>query len=86
VIDQTNFQHGTYADGMAFVVAVVVAAFVTISLLDLVCAIKGWPSVGYRVRRWSRKNPFYVVGLLLVLMMLLVHIVGNHIMYSETHN
>jgi len=79
---QQALQQGTYAHGMAVVIGFVVAVFVAICLLDFLCSCMGWPSIGYRVQRWSRKNPLYVSVLVLVVAMLLTHIVGNPIHYT----
>jgi hypothetical protein len=76
------FNTGTYAGGMTAVVAVIMLLLLGISVLDMYCAWKHWPSIGYRVRRWSRRNPLFALGFLFVLALLMVHFVGNPIHYD----
>jgi hypothetical protein len=75
------FEAGTYAEGMAFVVGFIVTVFVVICVLDLVCAWQHWPSIGYRVQKWSRTNLPFVAGFLFILALLLTHFLGNAIHY-----
>ncbi len=67
----------TYRDGIAAVIAVIFGLLVAISLLDLVCELMDWPSIGYRVQGWARRNPWFVLVLLLGFTALLAHFVAN---------
>jgi len=74
---------GTYSHGMAAVVAFVFAVLVVICVLDLVCAVRGWPSLGYRLQQWSRTNWLFVAAGLLILATLETHFAGNCIHYTS---
>ena len=75
------FAAGTFAQGMAFVVAFIFAVFVSICVLDLMCALLRCPSIGFRVQKWSRSNLIFATGLLFVLALLLTHFLANPIHY-----
>lgn len=72
---------GTFRDGIAYVVLFISLVFIAITVLDILCDAKGWPSIGYRVQGWSRRNPGFKFGLLLALAMLMAHFLLNAIHY-----
>jgi hypothetical protein len=69
----------TYPLGMTIVILGVFMIFIVVCILDILCALKRWPSIGYRVQRWSRQNPFYVLLFLAVVGAMLAHFLAHHI-------
>jgi hypothetical protein len=65
------------AIGMSIVIGFLFTVFIVICGLDIYCIYKRWPSIGYRLQKWSHWNPFYVAGLLGVLATLLTHFLAN---------
>lgn len=74
----------TYAQGMAFVVGFVFTVLVAVCLLDFICVAMRWPSLGYRVQRWSHTSLLVVTFMLFVLALLLTHFLGNCIHYGSS--
>jgi hypothetical protein len=69
---------------MGLAASFVFAVLVLICVLDFVCIVKHWPSLGYRVQQWSRTNLVFVGAWLFVLALLLTHVFGNCIHYDGT--
>ncbi len=67
----------SYGQGIASVIGFVFAALFVISGLDLACQVRGWPSLGYRVRHWSADNPWLAAAFLVVLGTFLAHFFLN---------
>jgi multisubunit Na+/H+ antiporter MnhB subunit len=72
---------GTYGGGMTAIIIFIFGVLIGICVLDLVSLLQDRPSIGYRVQRWSRRNPLYAAGLLLILCTLLGHFLLNSIKY-----
>jgi hypothetical protein len=70
---------GTYGLGIALATGFIGAIFIGISILDVIFYRHKAPSVGWRIQRWSRKNPVLSGALLLVYAMLVTHFVANPI-------
>jgi hypothetical protein len=77
----TNSIAGTYGGGMTAIIIFIFGVLIVICALDLVSVLQDRPSTGYRVQRWSRRNPLYAAGLLLILCTLLGHFLLNAIKY-----
>jgi hypothetical protein len=52
--------------------------------MEVFCAWKGWPSLGYRAERWSISNPWYVGFVLLILGTFLAHFFLNALPFPPT--
>jgi hypothetical protein len=72
---------GTYGGGMTAIIVFIFGVLIVICALELISLLLDRPSVGYRVQKWSRRNPLYAAGLLFVLCTLLVHFLLNAIKY-----
>jgi hypothetical protein len=70
---------GTYAGATAVTVGVIGGIFIGIALLDLCFYFTDVPSVGWRIRNWSQKNPLLSGAILLIYAMLVTHFVANPI-------
>jgi multisubunit Na+/H+ antiporter MnhB subunit len=77
----TNQIPGTYGGGMTAIIIFIFGVLIAICALDLASLLQDRPSIGYRVQKWSRRNPLYAAGLLLVLCTLLGHFLLNNIKY-----
>jgi len=67
----------TYKWGMYLVIAGVFLLFVLLTIAEIYFDWHGWPSIGYRMETWSRKNPWFAAVLLVGLGALLAHFVLN---------
>jgi cytochrome c biogenesis protein CcdA len=67
----------TYADGMAVVIWMIFGLLALGASLEVVCEFKRWPSLSYRIERWSIENPWFSGALILVVGALLAHFVLN---------
>jgi hypothetical protein len=63
----------TYAAGEAWAVGVILGVLIVLNGLEVLCELKDWPSITYRVGTWSRSNPWFVGLLLAVLGAFLAH-------------
>ena len=70
---------GTYGPGVVAAIIFIGLIFFGISVLDLIFYQRNSPSVGWRVQRWSRKNPILSGALLLIYATLVTHFVANPI-------
>jgi len=68
---------GTYTTGVVYVIWAITFALVFISVLELICELKGWPTISHRVEDWSDKNPWFSRGLITVLFVFLAHFFLN---------
>ena len=64
---------GTYRWGIIAVIAFVFLLLTAVAALDTWCHRNDWPSLGYRVQTWSRRNPWLVALLLFGYLALLGH-------------
>jgi hypothetical protein len=62
---------------MAAVIIFIFSLFILICATDFLCLLNHWPSLGYRVQKWSRKNQVFVVALLLIYGTLMTHFLAN---------
>lgn len=67
----------TFPTGMAIVIVVVFTGLAAIFILEVVCQLMDWPSVGYRVEAWAVHNEWFAGGLLLGFGALLAHFLLN---------
>jgi hypothetical protein len=77
----SNPGDASYKVGVTLVVAFVFILFWAISLLDILFAVRRWNSIALRVQEWSRLNPWFSYGLLLLVFMLLTHFLANPVHY-----
>lgn len=68
---------GSYTAGIVGVILTIAVGLSFISLLELVCEIKGWPTISARVEEWSDKNPWLARALITVVFVFLAHFVLN---------
>ena len=55
-------------------VAALFALLACLHIAEAVCAGVGWPSLGYRVQEWARRNRWFTLILLTLVAMLLAHL------------
>ncbi len=67
----------SYPQGMAIVVYVLFGILITISLLEVLCELKRWPSISHQVESWADRNPWYAGALLALLFIFIAHFVLN---------
>ncbi len=67
----------TYPEGMVVVVEALFAILIAVSLLELLCEIKHWPSISHQVENWADQNPWYAGALLALLLIFIAHFVLN---------
>ncbi len=67
----------TYPIGMAFVVWGITVIVFAISLIEVFCDYKGWPTVGYQIGEWSERNPWLAYVYIFASFLLLAHFVLN---------
>jgi hypothetical protein len=70
---------GTYKIGIAAAIVFIGAIFIGIAILEIVFDRNDSPSVGWRIQRWSRRNPILSGALLLIYALLVTHFVANPI-------
>jgi len=67
----------TYPIGVAAVTWSVFFLLAFVAWLEWVCEVMHWPSISYRVERWSLENPWFAGGLILLVGVFLAHFLLN---------
>ena len=67
----------TYRLGMVLVISGIFLLFTVLTVAEIIFEWHGWPSIGYRLESWSRRNPWFAAALLLVFGARLAHFVLN---------
>ena len=67
----------TYSVGMASVIWAITFIGLFVSLVDVVCDLRDWPTVSDQIGDWSLRNPWLARLLVAVLFVLLAHFVLN---------
>jgi succinate dehydrogenase hydrophobic anchor subunit len=62
---------------MVFAVSGVFLLLTVLLIFEIYFALHDWPSIGFRLEAWSRRNPWFAAALLVVFGALLAHFVLN---------
>jgi hypothetical protein len=84
IVLTVNTLADTYRIGMAIVLGATCLILIALNGMEVFCAWKGWPSLGYRAERWSINNPWYVGFVLLILGTFLAHFFLNALPFPPT--